>query len=178
MKRGPYQRAVPKNETFICGECQQSFEYGWRTRRPRYCSSECRTVVIKRNMKVADIKHRQKNYHPPGVRSCVMCDIPYTPKGTRADSRFCSPKCCLRGNQIERTYKLQLVDYHRMYVSQNASCGACLLPFNNAVPFIDHDHTTGKVRGLVHGNCNTVLGFVKDNPTTLENLAKYLRRES
>ena len=40
---------------------------------------------------------------------------------------------------------------------------------------IDHDHRTNKVRGLLCHNCNTALGLVGDNLSTLENLITYLK---
>lgn len=39
---------------------------------------------------------------------------------------------------------------------------------------IDHDHATGKIRGLLCQGCNTALGYVKDNPLILRALALYL----
>jgi hypothetical protein len=40
---------------------------------------------------------------------------------------------------------------------------------------VDHDHNTGKVRGLLCLNCNMVLGLVYDNTQTLLNLVAYLK---
>lgn len=40
---------------------------------------------------------------------------------------------------------------------------------------VDHDHVTGKVRGLLCRQCNSALGFAGDNPERLERLARYLR---
>ena len=39
---------------------------------------------------------------------------------------------------------------------------------------IDHDHNTGKVRGILCGRCNIALGMLKDNPIYIDNLKKYL----
>ena len=39
---------------------------------------------------------------------------------------------------------------------------------------IDHDHGTNKPRGLLCHNCNTALGLVGDNISTLANLINYL----
>lgn len=39
---------------------------------------------------------------------------------------------------------------------------------------IDHNHTTGEIRGILCSGCNTALGLAKDNPTTLRALADYL----
>ena len=43
---------------------------------------------------------------------------------------------------------------------------------------VDHDHSNGRVRGLLCRQCNQVLGNVGDNAETLVRLADYLRRFS
>lgn len=40
---------------------------------------------------------------------------------------------------------------------------------------IDHNHTTGTLRRLLCGNCNTAIGLMKDSPYLLEAAAAYLR---
>lgn len=39
---------------------------------------------------------------------------------------------------------------------------------------VDHDHKTGKVRGLLCPQCNRALGFVKDDVRMIEGLVRYL----
>ena len=39
---------------------------------------------------------------------------------------------------------------------------------------IDHDHVTGKVRGLLCQKCNTALGYMRDSPELLRTAAVYL----
>lgn len=41
---------------------------------------------------------------------------------------------------------------------------------------VDHDHITGKIRGYLCHACNRALGCVKDNPDTLIELARYLKK--
>ena len=58
-----------------------------------------------------------------------------------------------------------------MIEAQGGTCATC-----DAKPeHVDHDHRTGKVRGVLCFNCNQALGNVRDNVTTLGRLDDYLR---
>lgn len=52
---------------------------------------------------------------------------------------------------------------------------ACRRP--NKTPHIDHCHETKKVRGLLCGRCNYLLGVAQDNPLVLARAALYLAPE-
>ena len=51
-------------------------------------------------------------------------------------------------------------------------CGRVMGPRQDT--HIDHDHATGKVRGLLCGRCNKVLGFAGDDPAILTGAVRYL----
>ncbi len=42
---------------------------------------------------------------------------------------------------------------------------------------IDHNHKTGKVRGILCNNCNILIGLSKDNPYVLINAIRYLENK-
>lgn len=53
--------------------------------------------------------------------------------------------------------------------------GKCEVCGRSDVKFcIDHDHETGKVRGLLCDYCNKALGMAQDSPEILRKLARYL----
>jgi Recombination endonuclease VII len=43
---------------------------------------------------------------------------------------------------------------------------------------VDHDHATGKVRGLLCHTCNVALGLLQDSPGLLANALSYVRHHS
>lgn len=78
---------------------------------------------------------------------------------------------------LRRTYGISLADEVRMLLAQKNSCAICRDAFdeNPRHRHIDHSHGTGKVRGVLCHRCNTLLGFARENITTLYRAASYLR---
>lgn len=62
-----------------------------------------------------------------------------------------------------------------MLTDQNRTCAICKNPFETR-PEVDHDHGTGRVRGLLCGNCNKMLGHARDNVSVLNAAIQYLQR--
>lgn len=83
-------------------------------------------------------------------------------------------KCERRSPQLVRRYGLELADVHDLAVGQDMSCSIC--QSCTEVLFVDHDHGTGEVRGLLCHRCNTAIGFLADDPTRADAAARYLRR--
>ena len=75
-------------------------------------------------------------------------------------------------------YKISLEDYYDMLAEQDHRCKICgstksgTSQHDNLV--VDHDHVTGKVRGLLCDRCNRGLGYFRDDYTNMVMAAKYL----
>lgn len=71
---------------------------------------------------------------------------------------------------------MSLEDYDQLLLDQNNGCAVCgKSPEDNGKRLaVDHNHTTGEVRGLLCNNCNTGLGQLGDNPATLRLALRYL----
>jgi hypothetical protein len=81
---------------------------------------------------------------------------------------------------IKRKYGITLSDYDKMLEKQNGQCAICgTRKVPNCGRFVvDHDHSSGKIRGLLCSNCNTGLGLLGDDPQTLESALTYLRKHT
>lgn len=73
-------------------------------------------------------------------------------------------------------YKLPLVDYERMLEEQGGKCAVCAVEMTT--PYVDHCHSTGKVRALLCPGCNTGLGGFKDSPILLLKAIEYIKKFS
>lgn len=75
-----------------------------------------------------------------------------------------------------KSYGIDVRDYERLLVKQNYCCAVCGIHISKLTRRldIDHNHITGKVRGLLCQSCNTVLGKVKEDTQVLQNLLNYL----
>lgn len=71
-------------------------------------------------------------------------------------------------------YGLSEVEWTEMLAKQSNLCAICGGKDAGKVLCVDHDHTTGKVRGMLCGNCNIGLGNFKDSPKILESAIAYL----
>jgi hypothetical protein len=73
-------------------------------------------------------------------------------------------------------YGITVEQYQKMYVQQNGRCAICDREDSNTL-HIDHNHKTGKVRGLLCGACNRGIGMFGDNKDLLMNAMEYLDNE-
>ena len=76
----------------------------------------------------------------------------------------------------KRLYGISTEQFEAMYNNQAGLCGACTtqIPKYGRSVAIDHNHKTGKVRGLLCHNCNDALGKLKDSPALVKNLLDYI----
>jgi len=79
---------------------------------------------------------------------------------------------------LKKKYGITTEKYDKMLSEQDYKCYIChkhedKLDRSLAV---DHCHKTGKVRGLLCGNCNRFLGQIDDNVNIAERLLNYLNK--
>lgn len=90
-------------------------------------------------------------------------------------------KLVQRHTRLKRKYGLTPDQYNQMLVSQNYQCKICGITAEQeryGTFHVDHDHQTGKVRGLLCHNCNMGLGHYQDDPQLCRVAAAYLEAHS
>ena len=78
-----------------------------------------------------------------------------------------------------KQYGITPDDYARMFAAQGGRCAICRTdtPGGGRRWAVDHDHQTGKVRGLLCGACNTGLGLLRDSSENLTAARNYVAGE-
>jgi hypothetical protein len=84
-----------------------------------------------------------------------------------------------RAYMLKRKYKLTMEQYQEMLEAQNSGCAICgtLQSELDRTLAVDHDHLTGKIRGLLCSLCNSAIGSLKDSPKLCIVAANYLISE-
>ena len=123
-----------------------------------------------------------------GNKVCVRCNksksvLLFYKDNRASDGRQSTCKECSaksqRKSKYMRRFGLSLEEYEDMANRQNDSCSICGIhrSFLNKDLVVDHNHITGKIRGLLCDTCNRAIGLLKDNIDVLLNAITYLREE-
>ena len=76
--------------------------------------------------------------------------------------------------KIRSFYKIEIDDLNELQQQQDNCCAICKKSFDETKRFIDHDHETGEVRGLLCSGCNSGIGLLGDNLKSVMKAVEYL----
>jgi hypothetical protein len=85
-----------------------------------------------------------------------------------------------RASRLLRFYGMTPEEYAAMHAAQGGLCLICqreetrTIKGTRATLCVDHDHETGRVRGLLCATCNKTLGLWLDNEVWFDRAARYL----
>lgn len=127
-------------------------------------SRECRICFL---VKPLDDFYREAKDPKGRQRACKTCMAAYKKERKERDPAL------VRDQYLQRQYGISLVEYEGMLCEQNQACAICR---SAGKLHVDHDHETGRVRGLLCGSCNRALGLFKDDSDSLKRAINYLER--
>jgi hypothetical protein len=177
-----------------CERCKQP------TTNKRYCSKACSDAAfgtrgnVTRRVKYICIKPECGKYvtarglcqeHYDAARStgtlpprACPCGTP-VPDGKGAARCLACIKRRIKASQLRCNYGIDIDEYEQMLKEQGDCCAICKSAdpsggTHSQVFPVDHDHVTGRNRGLLCNRCNPGIGYFNDSPALLRAAADYL----
>lgn len=180
------------NKSKICLNCSKTFIPSKNDIRIKFCCEKCRVEYRKKNnyMKKyyrdnqekykemnASAEHKQKKNLSRNMRyhsdEKFRQDVIKRAKQYRIEH----PNAKRKQDLMEK-YGITLEEYNSLLEKQDGGCAICGNKESGnkkrKVLYVDHDHNTGKVRGLLCHYCNFGLGNFRDNTDYLKRAIAYL----
>jgi hypothetical protein len=160
-------KALPDGLSFYCLECNRQRNRGYYAERRRRQGVEV----------------REPDPSPPGFQRCADCreskplDDFHRASTKSGRAGYCKPCRAVRGaeSHLRRNYGLTRTELEALLEVQGGLCAIC---GRNVAVHVDHDHATGRVRGVLCFTCNVALGQLNDDPQLFRRAIDYLERET
>lgn len=174
MKRCPKCKKVrPEKEFHVrsdkpgklqswCKTCGLTFNRNKYAKNPEALKEAHHLYYLKNKKKTAKRGRKWRAKHPLASRK-------YSKKSKEKAKRLNPDK--VENTRLKRCYGITLEFFNGLLLSQGGKCAICK---NKAKLCVDHDHKTGRVRGLLCGHCNRAIGCLMDSPVSARNAAEYL----
>lgn len=134
---------------------------------------------------------RKESRSPAGLHSwCRKCKDTYEKAWRIANPDKCRKnvtawqkanpekfKSAQRRGDLRRSYGITVEQYDQVFEIQGGVCAICGgVNLDGRRLFVDHNHETGKIRGLLCLPCNYALGYLKESPELFIKALHYLIR--
>jgi len=164
--------------TYQCSECGVSVE---RRRTCLSCYGKLRAAGKVRS-RAAQGQHSLTNVdYDARTGVCSICGPTnvYTRMRTRDGHRYPTAECSAmsqvraKKSTLWVKYGVTIEQYQTMLEAQDGRCAICRRESEKPL-CVDHNHETGKVRGLLCWHCNIALGKLQDDPEVVRAALNYL----
>lgn len=81
----------------------------------------------------------------------------------------------VRNYRLQTSYGITSDDYDRLLGVQEGHCALCPAVPDKHRLAVDHDHQTGKIRGLLCFPCNRFVGRCENSPDLVQRVIQYLK---
>lgn len=169
-------RVIPDTqECSMCHEPKPASEFPTDQRYVSGLASRCRDCDSKRYA-----AWNAANPRTPGVRLkyylANRLEIQERVKTKRRNNLEASLKR-ERDSHLRSKFGITLERRDEILALQGGGCAGCGVTSSGSRDWhLDHDHATGKLRGVLCSQCNTCLGLAMDSPTRLYALIRYITK--
>src|SRR5262245_45851272 len=83
-------------------------------------------------------------------------------------------------NKLKDRFNLSEAEYAELIELHQNACAICRRPesIKGRMLAVDHDHKTGKIRGLLCHGCNVALGHLKEDENLIWNMLEYIKKHA
>ena len=121
------------------------------------------------------LKRRKQHYDKNAERIREQQSKYYIAHRKEVSDRTRSNREYIRDRNRLRKYGVTRKQWEEILESQENRCQICRCSFSvTKVPYIDHNHSTGSVRGALCNSCNKALGHLFENVNSFHNAITYL----
>lgn len=138
-KRKPTRQFPKTAHPCYCLPCTAERSRAWRAKNPekaRTATKRWLAVPENRQRTLIKLEEWKKNNRERWLRS-------------------------IKEASLRQRYGITLADYDAMLKAQGGGCAICAKPPGKRRLAVDHDHKTGRIRGLLCSGCNTTLGWLE-----------------
>lgn len=156
-----------------CGKTKTLGEFYRDSRKTTGRTSRCKTCMDEYARQPSSREQQKRRRADPAFRTY------HTVRARRGSEETKKKK---RDLELRYRYGLDGKTFDAILAKQKGECPVCgvRLTFGrgSTAAHVDHDHTTGRVRGLLCSNCNRGLGCFKDSPEALTRALQYLKENT
>ena len=134
----------------------------------------CKACYLRKRRELAPVREQRRaysrKYHAENAER-IRARVKAWREANRAYTEIAK-----ESQRLKKEYAITLEQYTEMLEAQGFACKICLKPRGQKKLNVDHCHATGKVRGLLCQQCNSLLGMAHDDPTVLQAAITYLEK--
>jgi hypothetical protein len=149
----------PNRKVEARGLCKPCYDRWLKSNNPEY-----RKRQISNTTQWFKVKPEKRKEYAQRRRDKIEKDPTYAEQQKRSK----------RNSMLKAKYGITLKEYEALLVVQDYGCAICHRKEGTRPLHVDHDHGTGKVRGLLCHQCNWYLGTIESGPNILSNFLSYI----
>jgi hypothetical protein len=124
-----------------------------------------------------DAFHKNRRTKDGRSTYCVPCAL--ARKKRERDANLAAYREKEWASKVRAKYGISTEEYQALLDAQGGACAICRSTSTGARTgrfCVDHDHDTGRIRGLLCDACNRGIGYLGDTHDAVQRAAGYLRK--
>jgi hypothetical protein len=157
--------------------------------RLEYSRKYSKEYYKKNRDKVLEYRQKIKEQYYKNNKDDIKPNIKGNSDDAYSNKLDCSNKCAKEYYQKnkeriteyvrEKKYGINADEFNNLLEKQNGCCAICGKKYEKRLRFsVEHDHISGKIRGITCHKCNIGIGMFEENVYTLKSAIEYIEKNN